>query len=60
MEKKSYASVVASYAPLNFPPHFHDLPDKYLKCLPKYDGEKAISAKEHMGSFQDFLDTLFV
>jgi hypothetical protein len=45
---------------LNFPPNVHDLPENYLKLLPNYDGEKTISAKEHMGTFQDFIDKIFV
>jgi hypothetical protein len=52
--------VAARYGPLNFPPNVHDLPENYLKLFPKYDGEKAISAKEHMGAFQDFTHNLFM
>jgi hypothetical protein len=34
--------VTARYGPLNLPQHVHDLPENYLKLLPKYDGEKTI------------------
>jgi hypothetical protein len=32
--------VAARYGPLHIPINPHDLPDNYLKLLPKYDGEK--------------------
>jgi hypothetical protein len=52
--------VTTRYGPLNLPQHVHDLPENYLKLLPKYDGEKTHSVEEHIGSFQDFTDNLFV
>jgi hypothetical protein len=52
--------VVSIYGPLNFPINFHDLPENYLKIMPKYDGEKIIYVEEHMGSSQDFIDNLFL
>jgi hypothetical protein len=46
--------------PLNLHVHVHDLPENYLKLLPKYDGEQAHSAEEHLAAFQDFIDNLFM
>jgi hypothetical protein len=52
--------VTARYGPLNLPQHVHDLPENYLKLLPKYDGEKTHSTKEHIAAFQEFTENLFV
>jgi hypothetical protein len=52
--------VESRYGPLDLPQNPHDLPENYLKLLPKYDGEKEITTEEHMDSFQDFTDNLFI
>eukprot|EP01018_Ginkgo_biloba_P007611 Gb_17039 [translate_table: standard] len=49
-----------SYGPLRLPVNLHDMPDNYLKILPKFDGEKNASAEDHMTSFQDFTDMMFI
>jgi hypothetical protein len=38
---------------VHIPANPHDLPDNYLKLLPKYDGEKEITVEEHI-SFSRF------
>jgi hypothetical protein len=51
---------MAQFGPLNIPSHVHDLPENYLKLLPKYNGEPTLSVEEHLVSFQDFTDNLFM
>jgi hypothetical protein len=51
--------VMARFGPLNIPAHVHDLPENYLKLLPKYNGEPTLSVEEHLATFQDFTDNLF-
>ena len=36
---------------LNLPQITHDLPKNYMKYLPKFDGDKTRSTKEHMSDF---------
>jgi hypothetical protein len=45
---------------LNIPSQVDDLPENYLKLLPKYNGESSLSAEEHLVTFQDFTDNLFM
>eukprot|EP01018_Ginkgo_biloba_P034759 Gb_09446 [translate_table: standard] len=52
--------VQAKYGPLRTPVNVHDMPDNYLKILPKFDGEKNALAEDHMTAFQDFTDNLFI
>jgi hypothetical protein len=39
-----FAKVVAKYAPLVLPPVLHDLPENYMKNLPKFTGEGDLTA----------------
>eukprot|EP01018_Ginkgo_biloba_P022732 Gb_08713 [translate_table: standard] len=48
------------YGPLRLPVNLHDMPDNYLKILPKFDGEKNVLAEDHMIAFQDFTDNMFI
>jgi hypothetical protein len=40
--------VTVIFGPLNLLVNVHDLPEKYLKLLPKYNGEPTLSAEEHL------------
>jgi hypothetical protein len=42
------------YAPLVFPTNIHDLPDNYLKMLPKFNGESENTLVEHLSFFDVF------
>jgi hypothetical protein len=35
------------FSPLNLPQITHDLPENYMKYLPKFDGDKTRSTEEH-------------
>jgi hypothetical protein len=39
------------FSPLNPPQITHDLPENYMKYLPKFDGDKTRSIEEHMSDF---------
>jgi hypothetical protein len=52
--------VTTIFGPLNLPVNVHDLPENYLKLFPKYNGEPTLSVEEHLVTFQDFTDNLFV
>jgi hypothetical protein len=43
--------VTSIFSPLNLPQITHDLPENYMKYLPKFDGDKTRSAEEHMSAF---------
>jgi hypothetical protein len=51
---------ISRFSPLNLPQITHDLPDNYMKYLPKFDGDKTHSIEEHMSSFHDFTENKFV
>src|SRR5271156_5174201 len=44
--------------PLALPPYLHEIPDNYLKLLPRYDSEKKIKADEHLDAFLNYMDDL--
>ena len=46
------------FGPLALPPYLHDIPDNYLKLLPRYDSEKKIKADEHLDAFLNYMDDL--
>jgi hypothetical protein len=47
-----FAKVAARYAPLALPAVLHDLPEKYMKSLPKFTGEGDLTAQEHINFFR--------
>jgi hypothetical protein len=49
-----FAKVVARYAPLVLPPVLHDLPENYMKNLPKFTGEGDLTTTEHIKFFDQF------
>jgi hypothetical protein len=49
-----FAKVAARYAPLVLPSQLHDLPDNYIKNLPKFTGEGDLTAAEHINFFDQF------
>jgi ribonuclease HI len=51
-----FAKVAARYAPLVLPAQLHDLPDNYIKNLPKFTGEGDLTAIEHINFFDQFAD----
>jgi hypothetical protein len=53
-----FAKVVARYAPLVLPPVLHDLPENYMKNLPKFTGEVDLTATKHINFFDQFVDIL--
>lgn len=52
--------VTSRFAPLNLPQITHDLPENYMKYLPKFGRDKTHSTEEHMSVFQDFTVDQFV
>jgi hypothetical protein len=53
-----FAKVAARYAPLVLPAVLHDLPENYMKSLPKFTGEGDLTAQEHINFFDQFADIL--
>jgi hypothetical protein len=53
-----FAKVAARYAPLVLPVPLHDLPENYMKNLPKFTGEGDLTATEHINFFDQFVDIL--
>jgi len=53
-----YFKVATIYAPLALPSNLHDLPDKYMKSLPKFTREGDLIATEHVELFDQFVDIL--
>jgi hypothetical protein len=51
-----FAKVVARYAPLVLSVPLHDLPENYMKNLPKFIGEGNLTAAEHINFFDQFAD----
>jgi hypothetical protein len=37
---------------------FHDMPTKYPKDLPRFNGDDAFTPEEHITTFQDYIDYL--
>ena len=51
-----FAKVAVRYAPLVLPVPLHDLPDNYIKNLPKFTGEGDLTTAEHINFFDQFAD----
>ena len=47
---------VARFSPLDLHAVLHDLPLNYDQKISLYDGERNVSARYHMGKFDDFID----
>jgi hypothetical protein len=56
----SLSKVTARYAPLVLPAILHDLPENYMKSLPKFTGEGDLTTTEHIVFFYQFVDILGV
>jgi hypothetical protein len=53
-----FVKVAARYDPLVLPVPLHDLPENYMKSLPKFTGEGDLTAQEHINFFDQFADIL--
>jgi hypothetical protein len=53
-----FTKVAARYVPLALPVPLHDLPENYMKNLPKFTGEGDLTTTEHMNFFDQFVDIL--
>jgi hypothetical protein len=53
-----FAKVAARYAPLVLPIPLHDLPENFIKNLPKFTGEGDLTTAEHINLFDQFADIL--
>jgi hypothetical protein len=53
-----FSKVAARYASLVLPVPLHDLPENYMKSLPKFTGEGDLTAQEHINFFDQFVDIL--
>jgi hypothetical protein len=51
-----FTKVAVRYAPLVLPVPLHDLPENYMKSLPKFTGEGVLTAQEHINFFDQFAD----
>jgi hypothetical protein len=52
------AKVVARYDPLVLPVPIHDLPENYMKNIPKFTREGDLMATENINFFDQFADIL--
>jgi hypothetical protein len=53
-----FTKVAARYAFLVLPVPLHNLPENYMKNLPKFIGEGDLTATEHINFFYQFADIL--
>jgi hypothetical protein len=53
-----FAKVAARYAPLVLLVPLHNLPENYMKNLPKFTTEGDSTAAEHINFFDQFIDIL--
>jgi len=53
-----FTKVASRYAPLVLPIPLHDLPENYIKYLPKFTGEGDLTTTEHINFFDQFADIL--
>jgi len=53
-----FAKLAARYAPLVLPIPLHDLPENYMKILPKFTGEGDLTGQEHINFFDQFANIL--
>jgi len=44
--------VAARYGPIILPQNLHDMPNNYLKILPKFNGENETYAEDNIDAFQ--------
>jgi hypothetical protein len=47
-----FNKVATRYAPLVFPSNLNDIPDNYVKNLPKFNGENDVTIVEHLVFFE--------
>jgi hypothetical protein len=57
---KVFTKVATRYTPLVLPVPLHDLPENYMKNLPKFRGEGDLTATEHINFFDQFVDILVI
>jgi hypothetical protein len=55
-----FSKVATKYAPLVLPPVLHELPENYMKNLPKFTREGDLMATEHITFFDQFIDILSI
>ena len=48
------------YAPLALPQVVNDMPQDYIKILPRFNGENEIDAQKHLETFYSFVDNFNV
>jgi hypothetical protein len=53
-----FSKVATRYAPLVLPAPLHDLPENYMKSLPKFTREGDLTAQENINFFDQFADIL--
>jgi hypothetical protein len=53
-----FAKVATRYAPLVLLVPLHDLPENYIKNLPKFTGEGDVTTTEHIHFFDQFANIL--
>ena len=53
-----FTKVAARYAPLVLPVPLHDLPENYMKNLPRFTGEGDLTEAEHINFFDQFTEIL--
>ena len=53
-----FTKLAARYAPLVLLVPLHELPENYMKNLPKFIGEGDLTAAEHINFFDQFVDIL--
>jgi hypothetical protein len=55
---RAFTKVATRYAPLVLPVPLHNLPENYMKNLPKFTGEGDLTTTEHINFFYPFADIL--
>jgi hypothetical protein len=53
-----FSKVAARYAPLVLHVVLHDLPETYMKNLPKFMGEWDLTTTEHIAFLDQFIDII--
>ena len=54
------AFLLNKYAPLELPQVLNDMPQDYLKILPRFTGENEIDAQKHLETFCSFAENFNV
>ena len=57
---KVFVKVAARCAPLVLLVPLHELPENYMKSLPKFTGEGDLTTQEHINFFDQFVDILVI